>query len=187
MGWRICARSIRLGMSKREEIIAYWLVPSAEHTARFQNVVDTLADQQGAPRFHPHLSFGSFTDTEPDLDEVLQRLSDLELSPTEVAQSPSFTMSLFVRFEPTEQLLRARTALEARPGFRASRDFDPHISLCYGTPRNRVALQAEIQGLLDQPVQFDRLIATHITLSVESYADIELWRERTVHQIPKSS
>ncbi len=174
-------------MSKREEIIAYWLVPTAEHTARFQNVVDALADQQGAPLFHPHLSFGSFTDTEPDLDEVLQLLSGLELSPTEVAQSPSFTMSLFVRFKPTEQILRARAALETRPGFRTSRAFDPHISLCYGAPKNRRELQAEINALLERPVQFDRLIATNITLPVESHADVELWTQRAVHQIPNTN
>ena len=174
-------------MSKREEIIAYWLVPTAEHKARFQCVVDALADQQGAPRFDPHLSFGSFTDTEPDLDGVLQLLSGLELSPTEIAQSPSFTMSLFLRFKPTEQILRARAALETRPGFRTSRDFDPHISLCYGAPENRDALQDEIQALLDQPVQFDRLIATNITLPVETHADVELWTQRAVHQVPNTN
>lgn len=185
MGWRICAIDIRPGMSKRQEIIAYWLVPSSHHTKRFQRVIDALSEQQGAPKFHPHLSFGSFVDDEPDLGEVLPLLRGLELRPTEVADSPSFTMSLFVRFEATEQLLNARAALGARPGFRTSRDFDPHISLCYGAPENRDALQDEIQALLDQPVQFDRLIATNITLPVESHVDIKLWHERAVHEIPR--
>ena len=174
-------------MSRREEIIAYWLVPSSHHTKRFQRVIDALSDQQGAPKFHPHLSFGSFADEEPDLGEVLQLLCGLELRPTEVAHSPSFTMSLFVRFEATEQLLNARAAIEAQPGFRTSRDFDPHISLCYGAPENRDALQDEIQALLDQPVQFDRLIATNITLPVETHADVELWTQRAVHQIPNTN
>lgn len=187
MGWQICEGSIKPGMSKREEIIAYWLVPAPDHAARFQHVVDRLADQQGAPRFHPHLSFGSFGDKEPDLSEVLQLLGGLELRPTEVAHSPSFTMSLFVRFEPTEQLLRARSALEACPGFRTSRDFDPHISLCYGAPKDRAAQDEEIQALLDQPVFFDRLVATDISIPVESYADIKLWKQRAVHQIPGSN
>ncbi len=173
-------------MSKREEIIAYWLVPSVDHAARFQKVIDQLADQQGVVRFHPHLSFGSFNESEPDLREVLELLRGLELQPIEVAHSPSFTMSLFVRFEPTQQLLRARSALEACSGFRTSRDFDPHISLCYGTPKDRDALQNEINALLSQPVLFDRLVATDISLPVETYADIELWKQRTVHQLPGS-
>jgi hypothetical protein len=46
-------------------------------------------------------------------------------------------------------------------------------------------LQAEINALLDRPVQFDRLIATNITLPVESHSDVELWRERAVHEIPR--
>lgn len=187
MGWRICARNIKLGMSKREQIIAYWLVPAPEHTAQFHSVVDKLADQQGAPRFHPHLSFGSIAGKEPDLTEVVRLLRGLELRASEVAHSPSFTMSLFVRFEPTEQLLRARSALESCPGFRSSRDFDPHISLCYGAPIDRAALQDEIRALLDHTVRFDRLVATEITLPVESHADVELWRQRAVHQIPGSA
>ena len=187
MGSPICATSIKLGMSKREQIIAYWLVPASVHTERFQHVVDRLAEQQSAPRFHPHLSFGSFEKDEPDLSEVLGLLSGLELRPIEVDQSPSFTMSLFVRFEPSEQLLRARSALEACPGFRTSRDFDPHISLCYGAPIDRAALQKEIDELLRAPVLFDRLMATDITLPVESYDDIELWKKRAEYQIPGSS
>ena len=187
MGSRICARNIKLGMSEREEIVAYWLVPTAHHTERFQSVVDKLADQQGGVHYHPHLSFGSFAEKEPDLTEVIGLLRGLELRPIEIAQSPSFTMSLFVRFEPTEQLLHARSALEAIPGFRTSRDFDPHISLCYGAPIDRFALQDEINALLHENVRFDRLVVTDITLPVETYDDIKLWKKRAVHQIPKSA
>jgi len=174
-------------MSKRDQIMAYWLVPAPEQSERFQNVVDKLADQQGAPRFHPHLSFGSIAGEEPDLTAVIGLLHGLELRPTEVAKSPSFTMSFFVRFEPSEQLLRARSALETLPGFRTSRDFDPHISLCYGAPIEPVALQDEINALLRQPVLFDRLVATDITLPVQIYEDIALWKRRSVHQIPGSA
>lgn len=186
MGSPICARSIKLGMSEREEIIAYWLVPAPAQSAQFQTVVDKLANQQDAPRFHPHLSFGSFVGKEPDLTELIGLLRGLTLRPMEVAQSSSFTMSLFVRFEPSEQLLRARLALEAFPGFRTSRDFDPHISLCYGAPIEPAELQDEINALLHQPVSFDRLIATDITLPVENYDDIALWKQRSVHEIPES-
>ena len=115
---------------------------------------------------------------------MLQLLCGLELRPTEVAETASFTMSLFVRFDPTEQLLGARSALEACPGFRTSRDFDPHISLCYGAPSDRDALQDEIDALLEQPVLFDRLVATDISLPVETYDDIKLWKRRAVYQIP---
>ena len=187
MGWRICARDTKLGMSEREQIIAYWRVPAADDCVRFQNVIDQLADQQQAPRFLPHLSFGSFAESEPELDEVLELLRGLELRPVEIAQSPSFTMSLFVRFEPTEHLLRARSAIEAHPGFRTSRDFDPHISLCYGMPKDREEIDAEIETLLDRPVRFDRLVATDIRLPVTTHDDIRLWKRRAVHPISGSN
>lgn len=115
MGWRICAIDIRPGMSKRQEIISYWLVPSLYHTKRFQRVIDALAEQQGAPKFHPHLSFGSFADKEPELGEVLPLLHGLELRPTKVAHSPSFTMSLFVRFEATEQHFECTSGTRGSP------------------------------------------------------------------------
>lgn len=171
-------------MTDRERIIAYWLVPSAGDAVRFQSVINALAEQQGAPRFRPHLSFGSFADEEPDLSDVLKILTELELQPKEIDASPSFTMSLFVRFEPSDQLLRARRAVEACPGFRTSRTFDPHISLCYGAPVDKAPLQEEMKALLRGPVRFDQLIATDITLPVETYADIRLWKQRTVHPIP---
>ena len=174
-------------MSKREEIISYWLVPATAHISRFQTVINQLADQQNAPRFQPHLSFGSFAESEPELDEVLELLRGLELRPVEIAQSPSFTMSLFVRFEPTEQLLRARSAIESYSGFRTSRNFDPHISLCYGAPKDREAIDAEIETLLDRPIRFDRLVATDITLPVTTYDDIRLWKQRSVYPISGSN
>lgn len=173
-------------MTERQEILAYWLVPSPGDAARFQSVVDALAAQQDAPRFHPHLSFGSFTGAEPDLGPVLDKLSGLVLTPIEIAETPSFTMSLFARFEPTEQLLRARAALETCPGFRASRDFDPHVSLCYGAPKDRRVLEQEIEALLEAPVVFNRLVAMSITLPVKTHADVALWKHRATHQIPKA-
>ena len=185
MGWRKCAKSMKPGMSERHEILAYWLVPSAEDAARFQAVVDALADQQGAPRFRAHLSFGSVIGEEPDLVEVLAQLQGLTLRPVEIAETPSFTMSLFVRFAPTAALLAARKLLESHPNFQASRAFDPHISLCYGAPKDLGAIEPEMAALAETPVRFDRLIATSIWLPVETHADIARWKQRSVYEIPE--
>ncbi len=171
-------------MTDRQEIIAYWLVPSAQDSDRFQTVIDELADQQRSPRFRAHLSFGSVTDEEPSLDAVLSMLKGLSLSPIEIAQTPSFTMSLFVRFAPSEALLAARRLLEQSPDFQASRTFDPHISLCYGVPKDLDALRLKMAALMATPVRFDRLIATTISLPVETPADIARWKQRSVYQIP---
>ena len=150
----ICATSMKPGMSDRQEINAYWLVPSDQDATRFQAVVDALADQQGAPRFRAHLSFGSVVGEEPELSGVLEQLSGLTLNPIEIAQTLSFTMSLFVRFAPTEELLAARTLLASSPGFQASRDFDPHISLAYGTPED---LEARIPP--EHKLHVERILA----------------------------
>ena len=172
-------------MNAANELII-WIVPRAEDQARFGQVIEQLAVPRGAATFVPHITLGAVRGDLPDIRPVLETLAGLELSPSAFGETDAFTMSLFVRFEPTKQLLVARSALEACPGFRTSRDFDPHISLCYGAPINRGALQDEINALLDQPVLFDRLVATEISLPVETYNDIKLWKQRAVHQIPRA-
>ncbi len=174
-------------MTEHQEILAYWLVPADDDAVRFQAVVDALADQQGAPRFRAHLSFGSVIGPEPELTDVLAGLSGLVLQPVEIEQTPEFTMSLFVRFRPTEQLLRARALFERCPGFQSSRSFDPHISLCYGDPEDIDALKHEMDALLVKPVRFDCLIATSIWMPVKTSADVVRWTQRSVLQIPHSA
>ena len=174
-------------MTEHQEILAYWLVPADDDAVRFQAVVDALADQQGAPRFRAHLSFGSVIGPEPELTDVLAGLSGLVLQPVEIEQTPEFTMSLFVRFRPTEQLLRARALFERCPGFQSSRSFDPHISLCYGDPKALSFLKHEMDALLAKPVHFDRLIATSIWMPVKTSADVVRWTQRSVLQIPHSA
>jgi hypothetical protein len=171
-------------MTERQEVTAYWLVPSDQDAARYQAVIDRLAEDQGAPKFDAHVSFGSVTGEEPALGAILNELRGLTLSPSEIARSPSFTMSLFVRFEPIQQLLSARSLLESCPGFQTSRTFDPHLSLCYGAPKRPEALKFEIEALLETLVRFDRLVAMSILLPVETHADVARWKQRAVYDIP---
>ena len=163
-------------MNAVEETI-FWLVPDPEHALRFQAVVDALAAAQGAPSFRPHITLGAVRGAQADIAGVLEGLPPLTLSPVEVDATERFTMSLFVRFERTDALMSARTAMEELPGFRAGRAFDPHISLCYGASPNRVKMAADIRALLRAPVRFDRMIAMRIPLPVDSYDDIRKWNE----------
>lgn len=159
-----------------ERVTYYWCVPAPADEARFQSVIDELASAQGAPSFMPHLSLASVKGSGPDLTPILSDLRGLQLQPLEVDETDAFTMSLFLRVEPSQALLNARKAFEAIPGFQSSRSFDPHLSLCYGPPPRGAADLASVRALLQEPVVFDRLVTVDIPSQVSTYDDIRAWK-----------
>jgi len=169
-------------VTQPEETI-FWLVPCAADAARFQAIIDALAANQGGPSFKPHMTLGAVRGSTPQVERVVKALTGVTLAPKEIDQTDLFTMSLFVRFHSSPALNAGRDALESVPGFRTGRAFDPHLSLCYGQPALRNAMTAEIQALLDKPVRFDRLVAMHIPLPVETHDDVRKWREVASHSI----
>ena len=169
-----CMRITKRQMSD-EHVVSLWLKPCLSDRERIQPVIDQLAEAQGAPRFPPHMSLGSVTDASVDFAPLLTVLTGLSLTPIELDATPVFTKSLFVRFEISDQLAAARSCLEAVPGFRSRRTFDPHISLCYGKPVATKHLSSEIDRLLSAPVAFDRLQLMRVKLPVETHADVAAW------------
>lgn len=158
-----------------ERVTYYWCVPSPDDEARFQAVIDELAKAQDAPRFMPHMSLASVHGSAPDLASVLNDLRGLQLRPIEIDETDDFTMSLFLRVEPSPALIRARQAFEGIAGFRSSRSFDPHLSLCYGPPPGGAANLENVRALLKKPIKFDRLVTVDIPARVSTYDDIRAW------------
>lgn len=159
-----------------ERVTYYWCVPAPADEARFQVVIDELASVQSAPRFMPHMSLASAKGAAPDLFPILSNLRGLQLQPLAVDAKDTFTMSLFLRVAPSDELIRARKAFESVPGFQSSRSFDPHLSLCYGPPPPGAADLASVQALLEKPVTFDRLVTVDIPAQVSTYDDIRAWK-----------
>lgn len=164
-----------------ETVTYYWCVPADSDAKRLRAVIDHLADSQGAPRFTPHLSLASIQGETPELSAILSGLRGLQLTPLEIDQSDVFTMSLFLRVAPHADLLRARTAFERTPGFRSSRAFDPHLSLCYGSPPPGAAGLKAVLELLEDPIRFDKLVTVDIPSVVRSYDDIRAWNLLETH------
>lgn len=171
-------------MNATDEVI-FWLVPCPQDAARFSHLIEALAKPRGAAIFQPHLTLGAVRGGMPDVSPIVSALTGLELLPLEIAETDSFTMSLFVRFRPSAKLMAGRTALENLPGFRPGRDFDPHISLCYGAPTTRDVFEDQLQALLQRPIVFNQLVAMHVPLPVETQDDIRKWRQITSFTIPQ--
>nr|WP_070959127.1 hypothetical protein [Hyphomonas sp. Mor2] len=158
-----------------ETIVSYWGVPSKTDSERYGRVIEALAKAQGGARFTPHISLGSLEQHDPEMDDVLAELKDLTVHPRGLGRSDVFTTSLFVDLAQSAQLDLARARLARRDGFRSSRTFSPHISLCYGPPVNEEAVAADIQALLSTPVKIDRVQAVEIAIPVTTYAQVAAW------------
>jgi 2'-5' RNA ligase len=158
-----------------QTIIAYWCLPCEEDGQAYAEVINAFATAQGGVRFTPHISLGSLSAFDPNIEDVITALRGLTVQPTDLSRSDVFTKSLYVDLAANAQLLQARDCLARREGFRSSRAFAPHISLCYGPPVNEDALMPAIQALLTGSVRINRVQAVEIRLPVETHADIAAW------------
>ncbi|MHA7900162.1 MAG: hypothetical protein ACX94B_09880 [Henriciella sp.] len=161
---------------KRERAVSYWLMPSRESAAPYEQVIAGLAMQQGVAAFAPHLTLGTLRSASAQVHSMLRRMQAVKLEPDTIDGSAAFTMSLFVRFRPSESLQPMRTVIETSSDFRSGRPFDPHISLCYGAPPIGARASQSVTALLNASVMFDRIIAMSVELPITCHADLEAWR-----------
>ncbi|MFN7054853.1 2'-5' RNA ligase family protein [Hyphomonas sp.] len=160
----------------RKKAVSYWCLPDETEAAPIEAVIAALAAAQGAPVFAPHLTLATLTQPATDLGDVLRALRGLTLAPIGLDGTAVFTTSLFIRFAASEALLQARAMMTALPGFRESRPFDPHLSLCYGPPPDLAPHHSAIDALLTHPLRFNRLAAMEVSLPVETHEDVAGWR-----------
>ncbi|MCR9269886.1 MAG: 2'-5' RNA ligase family protein [Hyphomonadaceae bacterium] len=161
---------------KRERAVSYWLVPSRESAAPFEQVIAGLTTQQGVAAFAPHLTLGTLTVASTDAAMMLRQMQELALEPVSIDGTEAFTTSLFVRFRPSKALQRMRAVIETSPAFRRGRDFDPHISLCYGAAPIGARASQKVKDLLSAPVIFDHIVAMSVELPITCHADLHVWR-----------
>ncbi|MEO1554593.1 MAG: hypothetical protein AAFR82_11745 [Pseudomonadota bacterium] len=155
--------------------LSYWIVPCAEDSARYFEVIKRLALNNNSRMFAPHVSLASIEGEQPDLKPCLDSLAGLVVNPVEIDMTDAFNMSLFVRLERHPALLKARAFLKAQPGANSSRAFDPHLSLYYGMAPAGAADWDMVRALLDHPVRFVSLHAVAIPPRVETQDDVKDW------------
>ncbi|MEM9841304.1 MAG: hypothetical protein AAF767_01590 [Pseudomonadota bacterium] len=158
-----------------EPAITYWVLPAPADEARLQVIIDALTQTQKAPRFPPHMTLGTLAQPVRDLSSVLKHLPAFSMTPSDICETEYFTKALFLRFEAKPRLRAARAAFEALPGFIKGRAFDPHLSLCYGTPPIGAGSSAAIEAVRDRPVRFNRLAAVQVTRPVISHDQVRAW------------
>jgi len=150
-----------------KSLVVLWLAPAEPDRTFFQETIDRLARQQGAPAFAPHLTFGRGSAAQ--LETV--NASTLELPVRAIAVSEQFTKTLFVRFNETPELAALRDSL----GIEAA-GFDPHLSLLY--KEMPVTEKEQLAGTISLPVTsvtFDRIEAVRCPDEPVTPENIPTW------------
>jgi 2'-5' RNA ligase len=136
--------------------VSLWLMPEGAPREELQALVLRLAALQPAPAFAPHVTL--LAGVQLDEGESLMRAEVLAraLSPLGVRFSgpggfDEYFRALFLRVEPTVELVGANA--RARAAFERHGDpaFFPHLSLWYGRPAaaERARLSAAIGPVID--------------------------------------
>jgi len=131
----------------------------------FRELIRILAKQFDAPRFEPHLTLCRAQDRQ------LPTRGPIRLRVREIACSPQYTKTLFVRFEPNESLRKLVVDL----GGKSIRD--PHLSLIYKSLP--AAIKREVAATIHLPfrsVVFDAIKIASCISPTETRRDVEAWQ-----------
>lgn len=161
--------------------LAYWLVPAEPARSYFAALIGDLAARFDAPVFEPHLTIYATQMRNKDRGELLPRVLTTHGTYRLVIKgsdySDEFTKTVFVQFQPNEELSRLSESFRPASGSRTEYKLNPHLSLIYKTMSWET--KKEIANSLNFPfheVLFDSAKAVVSPAKIKSREDVEAWR-----------
>ena len=121
-------------------MLSIWLVPQEPEYSQLRLLIRRVAELTGGPEFEPHVTILAdipLTPTEVVIRSGLgfRSLAPLELFARRVESGTGYFKSLFMEIDPTFALSRVHgvaSSLLSPDG--GAGEFEPHVSLAYGTP-----------------------------------------------------
>ena len=163
----------------KKPAIAYWLLPAKPERDLFCEVVRILRKEFRAPNFDPHLTLFVTRQDRDSPGKVLRQIRPrpIRLNVRNVAFSPKFTKTLFVRFRSNPAFRKLVGDIGAVVKSKAKPPADPHMSLVYKRIPQRVKKElAKVIKLPFRSVRFDSVVAVRLTLPVRTAADVQKWK-----------
>jgi 2'-5' RNA ligase len=146
----------------------------------FASVISTLASRFDAPLFEPHVTVYAGRKGAEDPSETLRAAlvacQPFRLSVRGIQSANEFTKTVFAQFEPSPELSRLKSGLQAAAGGEKY-ELNPHLSLIYKGMSE--AKKTEIATSIHLPfteVLFDCAKAVVSPLPIRSREDVEAWR-----------
>ncbi len=162
--------------------VSFWLIPSEEDRAFFQEIIDTLAQNYDAPVFTPHVTIYS-GEYEPDeaiaqlIEKATQGIQSFSLSVEQLLYTDQFTKALFVQFKPNLTLSTLSETLRSSSKKPSNFGLNPHLSLIYQYLSEEIKkdLTASI-SLPKSEVFFNEVRAISTPEPVQKREDVENWK-----------
>ena len=161
--------------------VSYWLIPSQEDRAFFQDMIDTLAREYDAPSFTPHVTIysgDSAPDESPDqlIAQAIQGVRPFSLKSDRILYSQEFTKTLFVQFQPNSTLSQISQSLQSSSKNPSDYTLNPHLSLIYKQMSEET--KENLTNSLTLPkseVLFDQVMAISSPERTQTREDVESW------------
>ena len=161
-----------------------WLIPREPEFNTLQLLIARVAKFTGGPVFEPHVTVLANIPLNPS--EVVNRsgphfrnLPSFKLTAHEIGIGTSYFKSLFLRVEPSDILFRLhQLASRHLPSESSREDFEPHISLAYGSPNCSKCPQITEIAKDSIPMQLrcDEMAIVHASELIP----VKEWRRREV-------
>jgi len=164
-------------------LLAYWLVPAEPQRTFFSRLIESLATQNDAAPFEPHVTiYASLTNGADQPQRIIEETvhaiaGPIALRVERVGLSEKFTKTLFVEFAASPQLSALSKALQQLSSAPREYELKPHLSLIY-KHLNDVEKRALAQrtSIPFSVVVFDEIKAITGPVRTKTRADVEAWR-----------
>lgn len=161
--------------------VAFWLIPSPEDKASFQDIIDTLAREYDALTFTPHVTI-YVGECSPDespaelLEIATQGIQNFSLRVDQLLYTEEFTKTLFLQFHPNPILSQITESLRSNAAKPSDYVLNPHLSLIYQylSEETKKELAASIE--LPKPeICFAEVSAISIPDTITKPEDVTNW------------
>jgi hypothetical protein len=162
--------------------ISFWLIPSEEDRAFFQEIVDTFAREYDAPVFTPHVTIysGECTPEESPaelLEQATLGVQSFSLKVDQLLYTDQFTKTLFVQFYQNPLLTQISETLHNRSKHPAKYALNPHLSLIYQYLSEEIKKNLITQLCLPKSeVFFNEVRAISTRNQVKGWEDVASWK-----------
>jgi len=162
--------------------VSFWLIPSKEDRAFFQNIIDTLAQEYSAPSFTPHVTIYSGEYTSDDnplqlIEKSIKEVKSFSLRIEKLGYTEEFTKTLFVKFLPCAILSKMSKNICTSSSNPSNYILNPHLSLIYTRLHETIKKNLiNSLSLNKSEVFFNEVRAISTPALIEAREDVESWK-----------
>lgn len=169
--------------------VSFWLIPSEEDRAFFQDIINNLAKEYDAPVFTPHVTIysGEYTPEESPaelIENAIQGIQSFSLRVDQLLYTDQFTKTLFVQFYQNPILTQISKNLHNLSKHSFEYAINPHLSLIYQYLSEEIKKNLINQlSLPKSEVFFNEVRAISTRNQVKGWEDVVNWEVIDIRKI----